>query len=66
MSDTQSWLRPVQTSSLVLTAFACITGAIIAATYLGTKDRIAEQERIAQAKALLEILPAYTNWLTIF
>lgn len=52
-----NWLRPVQVSSLVLTVFAIITGAIIAATYLGTKDKIIEQQRIAQAKALLEIMP---------
>lgn len=56
-----NWLRPVQVSSLILTTFAVVTGAIIAATYLGTKDKIVEQERIAQAKALLEIMPRETH-----
>lgn len=55
------WIRPVRFSSLVLTLFALATGAMIAGTYLSTKDRIAQQERIAQAKALLEILPQHTH-----
>lgn len=55
------WLRAVRFSSLVLTVFAIATGAMIAATYLGTKDRIAQQERIAKAKALLEIMPQSTH-----
>ena len=49
--------KAVSKNSLILGAFAVITTAIIAATYLATKDQIAEQERIARAKALLEIVP---------
>lgn len=44
-------------NSLVLALFAVVTTSGIAATYLGTRDRIAEQERIARAKALLEVIP---------
>jgi electron transport complex protein RnfG len=50
--------RAISKNSLVLGLFAVITTAAIAATYLGTRDLIAEQERAAQAKALLEIVPA--------
>ncbi len=55
------WIKPVQFSSLILTLFALATGALIAGTYLVTKDRIIQQERIAQAKALLEIMPQDTH-----
>ena len=44
-------------NSLVLGLFAIVTTAAIAATYLGTRDAIAVQERAAQAKALVEIVP---------
>lgn len=56
-----SWIKPVQINAAVLTAFAIATGALIAGTYLGTKDTIKHQERLAQAKALLEIMPATTH-----
>lgn len=55
------WLKPARFSSAVLTLFAIATGAMIAGTYLGTKDRIEQQERIAQAKALLQIFPEGTH-----
>ncbi len=55
------WIKPVQFSSLILTLFALATGALIAGTYLVTKDRIIQQERIAQAEALLEIMPQDTH-----
>ncbi len=47
----------VTRNGLLLGAFAMLTTAIIAATQLGTKDRIAEQIRQAREKALLEIVP---------
>jgi len=58
MSD---WKKPVQVSTVVLTLFAVATGAMIAGTHLGTKDQIEVQEKRAQAKALLEIMPAHTH-----
>ena len=44
-------------SSLLLAGFAALTAAVVAGTYLGTRDRIAAAERAAQEKALLEIMP---------
>lgn len=49
--------RAISKNSLVLALFALATTAAIAATYLGTRDIIIEQERKARAKALLEIVP---------
>jgi len=40
-----------------LAIFAVVTAALIAITQVGTKDRIAKNEREAQAKALYEIVP---------
>jgi electron transport complex protein RnfG len=37
--------------------FAVLTTNIIAGTYLGTRERIAEEQRKAEEKALLEIVP---------
>lgn len=48
-------------NGLLLAVFGLITTAGIALTYQGTKDTIAEQERLAQARALLEIMPANTH-----
>ena len=45
-------------NGLLLAVFGLLTTAGIALTYQGTKDTIAEQERLAQARALLEIMPA--------
>lgn len=45
-------------NGLILAAFGLLTTAGIATTYHNTKDAIAEQERLAQARALLEIMPA--------
>lgn len=44
-------------SSLALGLFALVTTGILAATQLGTKERIVEAERRAAVKALLEIVP---------
>jgi electron transport complex protein RnfG len=49
--------RAISKNSLVLGLFAIVTTAAIAATYLSTRDAIAAQERAAQAKALLQIVP---------
>ena len=49
--------RAISKNSLALGLFAIVTTAAIAATYLGTRDAIIEQERAARAKALLEIVP---------
>ncbi|MBL4781833.1 MAG: electron transport complex subunit RsxG [Porticoccaceae bacterium] len=42
----------------VLGLFALITSLLLAGTHLGTKDKIAESQRRAAQKALLEIIPA--------
>ena len=41
----------------VLGLFALITSLLLAGTHLGTKDKIAESQRRAAQKALLEIIP---------
>ena len=50
--------RTVGFNSIMLALFAVLTTAIIAGTYLGTRDRIAAAQRAAEEKALLEIIPA--------
>jgi len=47
----------ISRSSLLLAGFAALTAAVVAGTFLGTRDRIAAAERAAQEKALLEIMP---------
>ena len=49
--------RAISRNSLLLGVFAVVTTGVIAATFLGTKDLIAEQIRAARARALLEIVP---------
>ncbi len=49
--------QAISRNSLLLGVFAVVTTGVIAATFLGTKDRIAEQIRAARASALLEIVP---------
>lgn len=49
--------QAITKNALFLGLFAMLTTALIAATHIGTKDRIAEQIRIAREKALLEIVP---------
>ncbi len=44
-------------NSLILSAFALATAAVLAMIYASTATRIAEQERMAAASALLEIVP---------
>ena len=49
--------QSITRNSLLLALFAVCTTALIAGTYLLTKDDIAEQKRLAEEKALLEIVP---------
>jgi len=44
-------------NSLLLAMFAVCTTLLITGTYLLTKERIGEQKRLAEEKALLEIVP---------
>lgn len=44
-------------NSLLLGLFALMTTLLIAGTHLSTKDRIAEAQRQAEQKALLELVP---------
>lgn len=48
----------ISKNGLLLLLFAIVTAGILAATYEGTKTTIAEAERRAAEKALLEIIPA--------
>jgi len=49
--------QSIQFNSMVLGIFAMVTALLLASTYLGTRDRIAQSEREAAQKALLEIFP---------
>ncbi len=44
-------------NGILLGIFAVITTAVIAGTYLGTRDQIRDNIRQAEARALLEIIP---------
>ena len=44
-------------NGLLLAAFAIATALLVASAFLGTRDRIAEAQRAAEEKALLEIVP---------
>ena len=48
--------QSITRNSLLLALFAVITTLLITGTYLLTKDRISEQKRMAEEKALLEIV----------
>ncbi len=48
----------ISRNSLLLALFAVATTATIAGTYLGTRDNISENRRMAAQQALLEIVPA--------
>ncbi len=47
----------ISRNAALLGVFAVVTTGFVSATFLGTKERIAEQERTAREKALLEIVP---------
>lgn len=49
--------RSIHRNSILLGLFALLTTGIIAATHLGTRERIATEQRRAEANALLEIIP---------
>ncbi len=48
----------IRRNSILLGLFAVLTTNIIAGTFLGTRDRIATEQRKAEEKALLEIVSA--------
>ena len=48
----------ISKNGLLLFAFAVVTAGLLSVTYQSTKDTIAEAERRAAEKALLEIVPA--------
>jgi len=50
--------RSIRRNRILLGLVALLTTNVIAGTYLGTQDRIAEERRKAEEKALLEIVPA--------
>ena len=60
-------INAIRQNSLILSICALVTALLLASTYLSTKDRIAEAERAAAEKALLEIVPAdrHTNDLLL-
>ncbi len=49
--------KSISRNSVLLALFAVATTLLIAGTFLGTQDRIAAQKRLAEEKALLEIVP---------
>ncbi len=49
--------KSISKNSFILGLFAIITAGILAATFLSTKDKIAQAEKRAAQKALLEIVP---------
>jgi len=49
--------RSISRNSLLLAPFAVCTTALIAGTFLLTKEKLALQKRLSEEKALLEIVP---------
>ena len=49
--------QSISRNSVLLAVFAACTTLLIAGTFLSTKDKIAEQKRYAEEKALLQIVP---------
>ncbi|TGD71179.1 electron transport complex subunit RsxG [Mangrovimicrobium sediminis] len=50
--------QSITRNSLLLALFALVTAALLAGSYLLTRERIAEARRAAEEKALLQIVPA--------
>ena len=50
--------QSISRNGLLLGLFAVVTTLLIAGTWLGTRDRIAQEQRKAEERALLEIIPA--------
>jgi len=53
--------QSIRNNALVLALFALVTALLLASTFTGTKDTIAEAERRAAQKSLLEIFPQHTH-----
>lgn len=51
----------MRNNAIVLALFAMVTALLLASTYTGTRETIAEAERHAAAKTLLEIYPLETH-----
>ena len=49
--------QSISRNGLLLGLFAVVTTLLIAGTWLGTRDRIAQEQRKAEERALLEIIP---------
>ena len=49
--------KAIGRNGMLLGIFALITTLVIAGTWLNTRDRIAAQQRAAEERALLEIVP---------
>ncbi|NND66563.1 MAG: electron transport complex subunit RsxG [Halioglobus sp.] len=49
--------KSISRNSVLLALFAVATTLLIAGTFLSTADQIAQQKRLAEEKALLEIVP---------
>ena len=54
-------LRSIARNSFSLGLFSILTVGLIAFTYVSTRDRISEQVRTFEARALMEILPEKTH-----
>lgn len=50
-------IQAIKDNSLALGLFALVTAGLLAGTYLGTKQRIAQSEREMAQRALLQIVP---------
>jgi len=50
-------IQSITRNSLILAIFALCTAGALALTFSSTKSRIAEQQRLAAAKALVDIVP---------
>jgi len=53
--------RSIGTNSIVLALFAMVTSLLLASTYLGTKDTIAQAERQAAQRILQELYPDHSH-----
>lgn len=50
-------VQAITRNSLMLAGFAALVALLVASTYLGTRDAIAEARRAAEERALLQIVP---------
>jgi len=54
----ENWLRAISGHGLLLAVFAAVMTALIVLTWLLTSERIAAQQRLAELRALQELVPA--------